>query len=215
MSDSVELEGYRDNIAATFQEGMAVPCISYRYRVPDKLCGFAKKDVDAVLLGILADDCLVKMWMDARSLFEPGNDRCLASVLAADYAAVIQRDVWELAIGLKPIYVNEEKKRFWLANLLGGIQRAEINLSKAFEAELKKDSVYYLGDELEVLLKKAESELNTVDESEFSTQLCVLIRHFECDVNKRANAFAEAAYKGYLEWASSIQGYVKKIETNL
>lgn len=213
MCDSVGLEGYRYNLAATFQERMAVPCISYRYHVPDKR--FAKKDVDAVLLGILADDCLVKMWMDARNFFEPGNDRCLASVLAANYAAVIQRDVWKLAVGLKPICVNEEKKRFWIANLLGGIQRAEINLNKAFETVLKNDSVYYLGDELKVLLKKAERELSAVDESGFAAQLHVFVQRFESDVNKRANAFAEAAYKEYLEWASSIQGYVKKIETNL
>ena len=206
MCDKVALKEYRSGFMVTFQESMTVPSISCTYCVPDKLWRFAEK-TESVRLKLLADDCLLKLWLDARRLFEYGNDRCLASVLAADYAAVIQQDVWELAI--------EEKPRFWLANLLGGIQRAEINLNKAFEAELEKNSGYYLGDALDVFIKKAECELNDGDESEFSAQLRVVIRRFERDVNERANAFAEAAYKEYLKWASNIQSYVEKIENNI
>ena len=84
--------------------------------------------------------------------------------------------------------------------------------------ELKGVSIYH-GDssrgkrhERDLIL----SDVNlTVDEGEFSAQLCVLIRRFERDVNERTNAFAEAAYKEYLKWASNIQSYVKKIENNL
>lgn len=214
MKDGYNEKGCRSGLAAAFRERMAIPCIPYTYCVPDELWRFAVS-AEYIRLGLLTDDCFVRLWMNARKLFEYGNDRCLAYVLAADYAAALGNDVWEMAAGLKSVCVNEENLRFWLANLLGGLQRAEINLNKAFEAELKKNAGYYLGDELAVLLKKAERELNTVDEGEFSAQLCVLIRRFERDVNERTNAFAEAAYKEYLKWASSIQSYVKKIENNL
>lgn len=181
-----------------------------------------------------AHGAINQVYDQANAYFTPGSSKCIAGMIARDYAAHLVKNMESVVERLQMLAEKDASLENVVAKLQGKVSDAETALKKLLEQELQESADYYQMYKRSYFLDRIEIEAHDFNVDPFdsdilngfarllhdATEYTVLelgetIQELEEDVQSHADTFFESAFRVYRSYCGDLEKIAEEIGENL